>query len=113
MATPPQLNRAELRTQIKTAIAAAKSQITDYEADAEPISPDNSIGRISRLDAINNKSVVEAALRQTRRKLAQLKFALAHVDDERFGLCQRCAQPIPVQRILLMPQSGYCIRCAR
>ncbi len=112
MSTPP-LDRTQLRAQIVSAIAATDAQITDYEANAEPISPDNSIGRISRLDAINNKSVVEAALRQSRQKLAQLKFALAHVDNKRFGLCRRCAQPIPVQRILLMPQSGYCIRCAR
>ena len=41
----------------------------------KPISPENNIGRISRMDAINNKSVAEAAMGATKRKLYTLRVA--------------------------------------
>lgn len=78
-----------------------------------PVSPDDAIGRVSRMDAINNKSVAEAALRQAQAKLARMKHMLATVDeDPNFGTCKRCGRPIPPMRIILMPESPYCVRCA-
>ena len=64
------------------------------------------------MDAINNKSVNEAALRNTINKLTLLKSALKRINHEDFGLCIRCKNEIPIQRILLMPQSNRCVHCA-
>ena len=44
-------------------------QIAEYEELSQPIAPDDSIGRVSRMDAINNKSITEAALRTANEKL--------------------------------------------
>jgi len=38
--------------------------IKTYQELTKPVAPDVAIGRISRMDAINNKSVAESALRQ-------------------------------------------------
>ena len=57
------------------------------------------------MDAINNKSVVEAALRKSKEKLENLNLALTKIDDDDFGLCIRCHKPIPLGRILVMPQA--------
>ena len=65
------------------------------------------------MDAINNKSVVEAALRKANEKLSKLKLVLEKVDDSDFGLCIRCGNPIPIGRILLMPHSRLCVSCAQ
>ena len=59
------------------------------------------------------KSVTEAALRQSKDKLSKLRHALHRVDEEDFGLCKRCGKAIPVMRVALMPQSPYCVNCAR
>ena len=40
-------------------IKKTKLQIIKYSELCKPIAPENSIGRISRMDAINNKSVVD------------------------------------------------------
>ena len=37
--------------------------IEDFKEMTQPVAPDNAIGRVSRMDAINNKSVAEAGLR--------------------------------------------------
>ena len=53
-------------------IAVTKEKIIKYTELCKPIPPQNSIGRISRMDAINNKSVTEAALRQAKKEMYAL-----------------------------------------
>jgi len=64
------------------------------------------------MDAINNKSVNEAALRNSEEKLRQLEKAVGKVDDSDFGICVKCKNPIPLGRIMLMPHSNRCVNCA-
>ena len=104
--------RAELKTKITEEITKAEFEIVEMEKMAQPITPENSIGRISRMDAINNKSVVDAALRTKRAKLTKLHVALNKIDDEDFGYCTMCKQPIQPLRLMFMPESTRCVRCA-
>ena len=46
---------------IEEEIDKTKVSIQHYKELTKPIAPENAIGRISRMDAINNKSVNEAA----------------------------------------------------
>ena len=98
---------------IKTEIAKVEKDIVDLEELTKPIPPENSLGRITRMDAINNKSVNEANLRRSRRKLSKLQQALHHVDKPDFGKCTSCKRPIQIGRLMFMPESTRCIRCAR
>jgi len=104
--------RIETKQSIENSILATQANISSLKELTKPISPENAIGRVSRMDAINNKSVNEAALRNAVNKLALLESALQRVNNENFGLCIRCNNPIPIQRILLMPQSNRCVHCA-
>jgi DnaK suppressor protein len=102
----------EIKKKIITEIEKTEKSVEEYKEITKPIKPDCAIGRISRMDAINNKSVVEAALRQAEKKLERLKFMLTQTSENDFGLCAKCKKPIPIGRILLMPQSKYCVNCA-
>ncbi len=106
------LDKVEIRAIIESEIDKTEKQIIEYKELTKPIAPENSIGRISRMDAINNKSVTEAALRKAKEKFEKLKFALTKVDNDDFGLCFKCRQPIPVGRILIVPQSRTCVKCS-
>ena len=87
--------------------------ISDLEELTQPIAPENAIGRVSRMDAINNKSVNEAALRKAKEELKQLQHALEVMDEPNFGLCNKCGENIRMQRLLIMPGSRRCVKCAR
>jgi len=87
--------------------------IEEYKELTKPISPDCAIGRISRMDAINNKSVAEASLRQAENKLNSLHRVLSQIDTDDFGVCLKCKQQIPLGRILIRPQSLLCVNCAQ
>ena len=105
--------RTEIKAKILLRIRRTKKDILDLEEATKPIAPENSIGRISRMDAINNKSVNEAALRSAQAKLVRLETSLMKVDEPGFGLCSKCGDPIQVKRLIIMPESTQCMNCAR
>ena len=105
--------KEKIKEMIALKIVKVEAKIANYEDMAQPISPENSIGRLSRLDAINNKSVVEAALRKAKENLAALKSALENIHKDNFGICKSCNSEIPIGRIVLAPESPYCVNCAR
>ena len=104
--------KKDLKEKIIDKIAQTKKEIVELEELTKPISPENSIGRVSRMDAINNKSVAEAALRTSKQKLSKLSFALTKVDAEDFGICIYCKKPIQPARLMYLPESTRCVRCA-
>ena len=106
-------DKQDIKKRILEELKKTEELILDYKESTKPISPENAIGRVSRMDAINNKSVVEAALRKAEEKFNKLKLVLDKVNDTDFGLCMRCGNPIPIGRILLMPQSRNCVKCAQ
>jgi DnaK suppressor protein len=93
-------------------VAQVTETIAEFEELTRPIAPDDSIGRISRMDAINNKSVNDAALRKAKTRLAGLQRILERKDHDDLGICDRCKQEIPMGRLLLVPESTKCVNCA-
>jgi len=102
-----------IEEKITEEISKSETSILHYKELTKPIAPENAIGRVSRMDAINNKSVNEAALKQAEQKLKNLNVALSNIHDTDFGLCFKCHNQIPLGRILLMPHARYCVNCAR
>ena len=107
-----EFDRVAIREKIESEILRTGQEIEDLKELTKPIAPENAIGRISRMDAINNKSVNEATLRKSEEKLQKLEQALQKVDRADFGICVRCKNPIPLERIMLIPQSNRCVNCA-
>jgi DnaK suppressor protein len=103
----------EIIKKIDLEIEKTLIQISEFRTLTKPIAPDVAIGRISRMDAINNKSVSESALRQAEEKLDRLKFVKSKVGTPDFGICLKCRKEIPLGRVLIRPQSVYCVHCAK
>ncbi|HIA37631.1 MAG TPA: TraR/DksA family transcriptional regulator [Flavobacteriales bacterium] len=102
----------EIKQKFIEEINKTEASVAEYRELTKPIAPENAIGRISRMDAINNKSIIEAALRKAEEKLNMLREGLGRVDEKDFGLCSKCYKVIPAGRLLLMPHSRYCVNCA-
>lgn len=105
--------RQDFKQLILENIKGLQEEITELKELTKPIAPENAIGRVSRMDAINNKSINEAALRKSQEKLRKLEFALEKVDEDYFGLCGACGEEIPKGRLMLMPESAFCVNCAQ
>jgi len=102
----------EIKQKILEEISKTEKLIVEYKELTKPVAPDDAIGRISRMDAINNKSVTEASLRQAENKLLSLQRVLSRVGTPEFGICIKCGKPIPATRILYRPESLSCVNCA-
>ena len=105
--------KQDIKNRIEQELIITSKKIEEYRELTKPISPENAIGRVSRMDAINNKSINDVALRKAELKYNNLKVALSKIEDSDFGLCRKCHQPIPLGRLLLMPQVITCVHCSR
>ena len=103
----------EIELQLQAELARTQKKIDNYTELCRPIAPENSIGRVSRMDAINNKSVVEAALREAKIKMQQLKRMQNKINDPNFGRCLKCNESIPLERLMIRPHSKFCVHCAQ
>lgn len=102
----------DIQSRIGAEIESTRKTVEKFRELTKPIAPENSIGRVSRMDAINNKSVNDATLEKATTKLKNLEIALTKINEPDFGLCRRCHQQIPIGRILLLPQVTICVNCA-
>ena len=104
--------RDQVKKSIENSILTTKNTIACLEELTKPISPENAIGRVSRMDAINNRSVNEAALRQLEKQVKGLENALKRLGEDKFGRCISCGEKIPIGRIIIMPGAIRCVRCS-
>jgi RNA polymerase-binding transcription factor len=104
--------KAKLKENIKEKMKAMKENIVSYKELTKPVSPDNAIGRLTRMEAINSKSINEAALKKAKETLLKLERALAKIDTPDFGLCIECEEPIPFARLEILPETDLCVQCA-
>lgn len=100
-------------------VASIQQEITNLDNEipalrqlAKPVPPDNAIGRLTRMEAINNKSISEANLSSAKARLDRLQRALKNSDNPDFGICINCDEPIPFKRLMVQPDSSLCVRCA-
>ena len=53
-----------------------------------------------------------ALLEAAREQVAAAEAALRRLDEGRYGVCERCEQPIGAERLAARPTAAICIRCA-
>ncbi|RLB43480.1 MAG: hypothetical protein DRH12_02915 [Deltaproteobacteria bacterium] len=62
------------------------------------------------ISAASNYSLIE---RKTR-ELKQIDRLIQKVtQDENFGICEECGEPIPAKRLLAVPETTLCVNCQR
>jgi len=79
----------------------------------ESITPDNAIGRLTRMEALQAQSMSEATRVRQQKRLKQVELALKRVEDGRYGTCIHCGAEIPLGRLEGMPEARTCMACAR
>jgi DnaK suppressor protein len=98
---------------IHTEISKIEGKIEGIREHTAPIAPDDAIGRVSRMDAINSKSIFEASMRNLQERLQQLTYIINTVNDADFGICTKCRQSIPIERMKIRPEIRLCANCFR
>ncbi len=106
-----QKEKSILKKEILQNIEKLKQDIATYKEITKPIAPDNAIGRLTRMDAIGRKSINEAAMRNAENSLTKLELGLSKINEPDFGICKKCNNPIPYERLMAIPGTDLCVTC--
>lgn len=107
------LNEQEkYRPVIEGKIAELKKALSETDSTAAPVVPDNAIGRLSRVDAMQQQQVALESQRQREHLLSRLERALKLINAGEYGTCPKCEEEIGEKRLNALPDAIFCIRCA-
>lgn len=73
----------------------------------------DTVGRLSRIDAIQNAGLTANLEERERQQLRQVVDALRRIEEGTFGACNGCGGPIPFERLLVFPETLACTACSR
>jgi DnaK suppressor protein len=109
--TPEQLR--ELRENLEALRSELTSTVADSAAATRPVSLDEPIGRLSRMDAMQQQSMAQANRRASIARLGQVDSALGRLERGVYGRCLGCDEDVAWARLKARPEAFLCIRCQR
>lgn len=91
--------------------------LADKEAmkqGAAPVELDQArVGRLSRMDAMQQQAMSQASARLINIELQRIKTALSRIESEEYGYCILCDEEIAEKRLQFDPSLLTCIACAQ
>ncbi len=102
---------AELTQILEDIRLEIEAQLDASCEDAKPVDLDQPIGRLTRMDAMQQQNMTKAGRRSLEARLKQIAGALAGVQTGDYGFCVRCDEPIGYPRLRARPEARLCVRC--
>lgn len=83
------------------------------QGDRAPVALDQqSVGRLSRMDALQHQAMAQASERARARELQRIDAALRRIEDGEYGWCAECGEAIAGRRLEVDPCASLCVNCA-
>ncbi len=70
------------------------------------------VGRLSRMDAMQAQAMAKASGQRRELMLRRIEAALKRIDNDEYGYCKECDEPINPKRLEFDPTADLCIDCA-
>jgi DnaK suppressor protein len=103
---------AEVRAELESELARLDKTRESSREAAQPVALDQtSVGRVSRIDALQNQQMSKDLHSRSEARRAQIVDALERMDAGSYGRCARCGQEIPYGRLLVFPEARHCATC--
>lgn len=102
------------RTQITTRLTQLQAEDRlGQEGQATVKLDQQAVGRLSRMDALQNQAMAKASASRRDTERTRLETALSRMDQGEYGYCEDCGDEIALRRLELDPAAAKCIDCAR
>ena len=107
------MEEEEARKRLQARLAELDEEERLSEADRAPVGLDQeSVGRLSRMDAIQVQAMALAAQRRRQAEKTRIAAALRRLDEGEFGYCAACGEELAERRLHHDPSVTMCIACA-
>ena len=93
-----------LRTELKKVVSSASE-------GARVVDLDEPIGRISRVDAMQQQKMVAANRAAVQQRRQQVEAALGRIESGEYGECVGCGEEIDPRRLMAQPEASLCVEC--
>ena len=103
------MNLADLRDKLKNDQQELFSRLKKIEADMEK---GRSRDWSEQAQERENDEVLDSLSVEAEAQLKRINRALAKMDSDQYGYCERCHQPIDPSRLEAVPAAEYCLDCA-
>ena len=104
---------AELREALLKVAAETRAEDDAAAAERAPVELDQqSVGRLSRMDALQVQAMAQATSRRRAGELKRVAAALERMEAGEYGYCVECGEEIAMRRLELDPATPLCIQCA-
>ncbi len=105
----------EEKQMFKTIIEEEIEKLSDeVQSIQKALYPEKGKGPSDKVAHLNFKldqSIHIQRYEEATKRLNRLKHAYLKIDSPQYGICQECEEPIPMERLRLMPESMYCVAC--
>ena len=102
----------ELRSMLISSQQALEEQMLSTGSSTKPVTLDQqSVGRVSRIDAIQQQQMAIANQQQADQLLKRIELALLRINSGEYGTCLQCEEPIAFARLQAQPYASLCIGC--
>jgi RNA polymerase-binding transcription factor len=69
--------------------------------------------RMDEAHSLEELEVVVGLIERCEEKLKAIDAAFSRLERGRYGICEKCKQEIPIERLKAMPFAAYCIDCQK
>lgn len=101
----------EMRERLQSRAVELRDTIARIDGATAPVSPNNAIGRLTRLDAMQATSMRRAVAHDHDIELQNIERALKAIADGEYGICRRCKEYIAQARLRAKPEAFLCVAC--
>ena len=113
MSASPDIDIEKFRTRLEDMRRDLEQQSETSAGARKPVELDQqSVGRLSRQDALQQQAMATAQEKRRAASLQQIAAALTRIDDGEFGYCEECGDPIAPKRLDIDPTVRLCTGCA-
>ncbi len=105
------VHQERFRPIIRKRLDEIEAELAAGAENTEAISPDVSIGRLSRLDSMQMQQMALAGKRRLEEERGRLNEALNRIEGGNYGRCPLCGNDIADERLEYQPDAITCVPC--
>ncbi|MFG1488609.1 TraR/DksA family transcriptional regulator [Oceanospirillum sp. HFRX-1_2] len=98
-----------IKDKLSAELESLTSRLNHIERD---VSQSHSSDSAEQAQERENDEVLDEIGNETLHSIEQIKSALKRIDEGEYGICEKCGDEIAPERLLILPESTFCVKCA-